>query len=690
MAYKKLNSLGLFLVLTSTWVQAQDTSNLVFDTFGDALETSTSASDDSPFELDTEFDYLAEFLRQPLNLNTASAQDFEALRLLSASEIERIVAHRIRFGKYISLLELQTELSLATLQRVLPYIQLSETEQDFQIPLKKWFVLGKHKIFTRFQQRVEKARGFRILEGERKPRYLGSPLGAMLRYNYKFHPKLSYGFTLEKDAGEPRTDFQSFHFKISDTRKWLKTICLGDFSLSLGQGLIHDNSFALGKSSQVLSIERNQPILKAYTAANEAQFMRGAGFEFKLGRKIEAVLWASHRARDGNLETASMDTDSLWVVSSLQLSGLHRSENEISDKNSFLLTTVGGRLKRKNRNSFVAFNALMHKTSRFFEPLDAPYNRFSFRGDRLSNASSDYSFTHKNFHFFGETAASINHFDGGSGLATVNGMRLSLDKRLTVCALQRVFSSNYQTLTAQPFSESSRLAGESGLYLGSELRLSRTWALSAYVDFWKFANLRFRTDAPAEGSEYFMKLGFSKKRAQAYVQVRTKNRPENAFDRPDSLKTNRIIGKQKTQLRFHFQQKVLENLELRSRVEFSFFKENTPDLARGFAAWQSLIWKSRKIPLEISSRWVVFDTDSYATAIYSFEEDLQNGFSIVPYYDRGARFLFNFEYTFFKQLKLEARFSRTFWYNQTEIGSGDDAIEGNKRSDLKFQLRYEF
>jgi hypothetical protein len=66
MAYKKLNSLGLFLVLTSTWVQAQDTSNLVFDTFGDALETSTSASDDSPFELDTEFDYLAEFLRQPL------------------------------------------------------------------------------------------------------------------------------------------------------------------------------------------------------------------------------------------------------------------------------------------------------------------------------------------------------------------------------------------------------------------------------------------------------------------------------------------------------------------------------------------------------------------------------------------------------------------------------------------------
>jgi hypothetical protein len=41
-------------------------------------------------------------------------------------------------------------------------------------------------------------------------------------------------------------------------------------------------------------------------------------------------------------------------------------------------------------------------------------------------------------------------------------------------------------------------------------------------------------------------------------------------------------------------------------------------------------------------------------------------------------------------LTLEARFSQTFWSNQTEIGTGLEAINGQRKTQVSAQIKYVF
>ena len=66
------------------------------------------------------------------------------------------------------------------------------------------------------------------------------------------------GVTAEKDAGEPAFalhngkgyDYYSFYLYLRNLRK-LKTLAVGNYRLSFGQGLVMSNDFMLGKSSTI-------------------------------------------------------------------------------------------------------------------------------------------------------------------------------------------------------------------------------------------------------------------------------------------------------------------------------------------------------------------------------------------------------------------------------------------------------
>ena len=67
----------------------------------------------------------------------------------------------------------------------------------------------------------------------------------------------------EKDAGEPfwnnhhkGYDFYSVHLFFKDMNKWLKTLAIGDYKVSFGQGLVISNDFTPGRSSIVAQAER--------------------------------------------------------------------------------------------------------------------------------------------------------------------------------------------------------------------------------------------------------------------------------------------------------------------------------------------------------------------------------------------------------------------------------------------------
>ena len=111
--------------------------------------------------------------------------------------------------------------------------------------------------------------------------YAGSRNKILLRYKYQYKTELQYGIVAEKDAGEGGLktfqnpfDFTSFHF-FKRSNGLLKSLAVGDYTVNLGQGLIHWQALAFGKSSEALAIVRQSPVLRPYHGAGEFYFNRG-------------------------------------------------------------------------------------------------------------------------------------------------------------------------------------------------------------------------------------------------------------------------------------------------------------------------------------------------------------------------------------------------------------------------------
>lgn len=649
--------------------------------FQDAIENAVASNESSEFDFDTEFEHLKDFILHPLNINRATSLDFETLRLLSNDQIKAIIQHREKRGLYITLYELQSVLDLETIRRILPFITIDGDLDDFQIQVKEWFKKGKNQAFMRVERRLQMAKGFK--KEYSNGGFKGDRFKTYFRYRYAFSNKLSHGVTLEKDVGEKwtaPTDFTSFHFKIQNPIKHIKTLCVGDYVLSIGQGLIHENGFSMGKSSQVLNIEKSQPVLKQYTASNEYNFLRGVALNYKITPHTEGVMWASYRRRDGNIVKTTEPPFDEYTISSLQTTGLHRTRNEIEDKNSTRLLTLGGRFLKTIKKGSIAFNALFNQFDKAINPRKERYNEYYFRGKTLLNISTDYKYTFENIHAFGETAMSDN-----GGWATLNGFLIGLNKRLSLAILQRFFSLKYQALNAQPFSESSRVNDEMGLYTGLNYNFNKKWAISAYVDFWKHQGWRFRVDAPSSGHEFLLKSSFKHHNTEGYVQFRTKMKQENAT-RPDTGVVNKI----KNQYRLHFQHKVSSHWILRNRLEFSQYFD--AQRTNGVMLYQDVIYNMvlKKHPLSITSRLAVFNTHNFDTAIYAYENDVLYSFTITPYYYKGVRAYINIFYEPIKNATFELRCAHTYLSNRDIIGSGLDEIEGNQRTDFKMQFQYQF
>ena len=652
-------------------------------TYQDAIENAVSNNGDAAFDYDTEFEYLQDFIRKPLNINRATAAEFAKLRLLSGEQIAAVINHRQKHGNYVDLIELQTVLPLVLIKKILPFIMCEGDFTDFQIPVNQWFRKGKSTFFTRYERRLEQAKGYKK-SGE-EGGFMGDANKFYARYRYAFGSRLSYGFTIEKDAGERFRklgfDYNSFHFQISDAHKVFKTIVLGDFTVSLGQGLIHENGFALGKSALVLGIEKDAPPVHFYTSANEANFLRGIAATLKIGQNTEGSLFASYRQRDGNV--ISEPTDKEAIVSALQSSGLHRTKSELNDQNAVGLSTFGGTVQRRFRRFSMGFNAVFNQFDGTVKPTDKPYNLYAFQGKQLLNFSTNYKTTFRNIHLFGETALSDN-----GGLATLNGLLIGLDKRLSMSILQRFFTKNYQALNAQPFAESSRAQDENGLYLGVEFKPYRHLITEFYADFWQHQRLKFQVDAPSFGREFYGKITYKRKNTEGSLLIRNKLKQENST-RPDSLKTNALTDKMRTQIRFQLNNKINPKLELRNRVEFVNYNDDNGS-SNGFLIWQDVIFKLENYPLSISSRLAFFDTKDYNSAIYAFENDVLHSFTVLPYYFKGSRFYVNASYRIFKNSYAEIRFARTYLANKKSFGSGLDEIEGDTRTDVKVQFRTSF
>ena len=85
-----------------------------------------------------------------------------------------------------------------------------------------------------------------------------------------------------------------------------------------------------------------------------------------------------------------------------------------------------------------------------------------------------------------------------------------------------------------------------------------------------------------------------------------------------------------------------------------------------------------------------FETDSYDSRIYAYENDVLYSYSIPAFSDKGFRYYLTLNYDIDKRLSVWLRWAQTIYQGKNTVGSGLDEIGGNKKTELKVQSRWLF
>lgn len=654
-------------------------------------------------EEDIDYESIYEVLLQlylnPIDINRADAEVLQASYLLNPTQVSSLINYRNYFGPLLSLYELQAvpEFDLQTIENLIPFITLG----DSGLKNKKFWNRVREEeqayLLFRHQRTWQTRRGFTPPDTSRNgtlsSRYLGDPNTIYLRFRIQHARDFSMGVTLEKDAGEQfiwdrKTkrygfNFFSYHFTRYNVGKW-KTITLGDFQASFGQGLIFGAGYALGKGAETVPTVRRSGIgIMPYTAALEFGFFRGLGVTRQFKNWQTSVI-VSHAGKDGRI-SVSIDSleSSQAIISSFNQTGLHRTISELSTKNQFREANLGGNVQYSHPSGRfqLGANSLFTRFNRPWIRTPQIYNRFEFAGQSNLVSSLYFNYNWKNFFLFGESAISQS---GGAG--TVLGFVSSLSKQVDFSLLWRKYDKDFHSFYSSGFSENTRPINEQGVYLGIQVMPEKRWKINAYYDYFSFPWLRYRVYAPSRGYEWLARISYQPSRNLiAFFQIREEQKDRNLPDSGEPSLPYFVKPINKINGLLSLETHVTKDFFLRSRVLMSRAKIES-DITHGLMILQDVRYGQNK--WRLTARVALFDADTYDNRLYAFENNVLWTFSIPAFSGQGMRYYLLGQYQITPKLTVYFRFSRTSYTDREVISSGLQAINGPHQTDTALMIRY--
>ena len=625
------------------------------------------------------------YRKNPIDLNTATQEQLKELIFLTPVQINQILIHRVENGLFVDVLELQSirSLDLDSINLLLNFVWVGLSSPLKDITIIKLLQKADHDLILRVGKVLEGQAGFSIPVNSEETSYRGSALRVLTRYRYNFSNVLTASLNMEKDAGEQFFDrgknkgFDFYSGNISFRGNGIvKKLLVGDYALQFGQGLVMWSGSGFGKGAGINTIAKQDFGLKPYSSVNESMFLRGVSGTFNY-RKISFTPFFSKNNLDASL------TDTGNEVSTLNISGLHRTKSEIDNKARLSSTIYGAHIQLNSKSLNVGFTSYQ---TQFSLPLSAGkslYEQYDFRGSSLTNLGINYDYNFKNTYFFGEMAHSIN---GGS--AFINGIMSSLSPMVSIVLMHRKYAKNYHSFYNQSVSEASNAVNESGFYSAIALKFDSKWDLFSYSDFFRFPWLKFRVGSPSSGHEILAQVSYKmNKKLKLIGRFKQQVREEN----PDvDIAGSGLETVDKQNYRFEITYNIDDRFSLRNRAEIVRYQKGAAQYQLGFLNYQDIIYKPLSSKLSGNIRFGIFDTESFNTRIYAYENDVLYSYSVPAYQGNGVRFYVNGRYTLIRGFDLWLRYSLTSYYGQQTVGSGDDQINGNKRSDVRLQIRYQF
>lgn len=93
-------------------------------------------------------------------------------------------------------------------------------------------------------------------------------------------------------------DYYSFYCLLKTSGR-LKSLALGNYKLSFGQGLVLSTDFRLGKTFSMSTSEYRTGGIRKHSSTDEYNYFRGVAATMELLRCLELSVFYSHRSMDG-------------------------------------------------------------------------------------------------------------------------------------------------------------------------------------------------------------------------------------------------------------------------------------------------------------------------------------------------------------------------------------------------------
>ena len=646
--------------------QNEITDEIIIDQIERMLE-----NDDNADELD--FTDLIEnywnICENKININNAEElNQLIDLHLVNVFIIESINTYRKNFGDIM----LPEELSMIdgidemTLNILKPLVCFEKPPEKEKLRVKDLWKFGKHQTIFQVEQCFNEKAGYK------EDKYLGSPQKMLLRYGFTSRNKLEFGFAIEKDAGEKNIlDFVSFHCVLHDL-KFVKTLALGDYQLAFGQGVTMGSGMAFAASGG--SLLRKTKKIRASKSANEARYLRGIATTLNY-KNLDFTLFYSNKKADANISV----TDSLGeplVVTSLQQTGLHRTESELADRHAITQQLFGGNLSYRGSNFQIGYT--IHKTllSCELNPDPRLYNTFYFRGKSLVNQGFDLYYVLRKIAFYGEAAISDN-----KAPAALIGTTVQPAGYIDFTVLYRYYDKKYQNFYCNAFASGSA-RNEKGLYLSTSITFAPRWRLIATADFPQYDWVKTTAYAPSRVQDYNIQIEHQiNSKSLFFIQLRYKDKEKNGPNENTYMRG--LIHDRKMSFRFHVIYPVGTDITLKNRVEYIVNK----DVQRNgtcYLIYQDILYNPESRPYSFAFRYALFDSPT--GAVYAYENDILNAFAIGSFYHKGMRIYLLGKVKLRWGLAINAKIGCTIYSDINEIGSGLEKIDGNVKTDGKLQM----
>lgn len=628
---------------------------------------------------ENELEELSNRLQEPVNLNSATREQLEQFPFLSDIQIEHLLAYIYIHGQMETIYELQLveELDRQTIQYLLPFVCIKAINNE---PAFRWKTMlkdagryGKNEVLTRLNIPFYKRKGY-------EHTYLGPSVYNSVKYTFRYRDQLYAGGVAEKDAGEPFAalhnrygyDYYSFYLLLQNCGR-LKSLAVGNYRLSFGQGLVMSTDYLMGKTIYASSFNNRSTGIKRHSSTDEYNYFRGVATTVALTKRLSVSAFYSHRNMDGVVTDGE--------ITSVYKTGLHRSRKEADKKNLLTSQLTGGNVSYQQNHIRLGITGVYYVFNRPYEPELTGYSKYNIHGNHFYNLGIDYAYRWRRFSFQGETAI------GKQGWASLNRLQYSPVQDIQFILIHRFYSYDYWAMYAHSFGEGSTVQNEQGYYVGLETTPFSHWRFFVSFDLFSFPWKKYRINKPSRGTDGLIQATFTPRtNLSMYLKYRYKQKERDLTGSKGTL-TLPIFHHQ---LRYRLNYSLNDVFSSRTTLDYNHFHSQDRAATKGYQVTQMISSQLPWTRLFADVQGSYFCTDDYDSRVYVSEKGLLYTFYTPSFQGRGFRCAVRLRYELNKHWLFITKFGETIYLNRNEIGSDNDLIYGNKKADIQMQLRIKF